>query len=95
MLMVDSPHTPERSDAAVGDDQDPLEAAGAAPLTSEQLPPEVLAVPGEGLERRPQPAKRVVIIGAGMAGLVAGFELARQGHDPVILEAQNRVGGRV
>jgi monoamine oxidase len=37
----------------------------------------------------------VLIIGAGMAGLVAGFELARQGHEPVILEAQNRVGGRV
>jgi monoamine oxidase len=93
--MVDSPHPPERSFAAVGGDQDPFEAAGAAPLTSQQLPVEVLAVPEEGLERRPQPAKRVVIIGAGMAGLVAGFELARQGHEPVILEAQNRVGGRV
>ena len=48
-----------------------------------------------GLERRDQPGKRVIIIGAGMAGLVAGYELARGGHDPVILEAQNRVGGRV
>ncbi len=37
----------------------------------------------------------MVVIGAGMAGLVAAFELARQGHDPLILEAQNRVGGRV
>jgi monoamine oxidase len=49
-----------------------------------------------GLERRDdQPGKRVIIIGAGMAGLVAGYELARAGHDPLILEAQNRVGGRV
>ena len=46
-------------------------------------------------ERRDQPAKRVLIIGAGMAGLVAAYELARAGHDPLILEAQNRVGGRV
>jgi monoamine oxidase len=30
-----------------------------------------------------------------MAGLAAGFELVRQGHDPVILEGQSRVGGRV
>jgi Monoamine oxidase len=49
----------------------------------------------EGLERRGGPAKRVIIIGAGMAGLVAGYELARAGHDPLILEGQNRVGGRV
>ena len=48
-----------------------------------------------GFERIDQPGKRVIIIGAGMAGLVAGYELARAGHDPLILEAQNRVGGRV
>jgi monoamine oxidase len=49
----------------------------------------------DGLERRDGAAKRVIIIGAGMAGLVAGYELARAGHDPLILEAQNRVGGRI
>jgi monoamine oxidase len=49
----------------------------------------------DGLERFEQPGKRVIIIGGGMAGLVAGYELARAGHDPLILEAQNRVGGRV
>jgi len=49
----------------------------------------------DGFERRDQPGKRVIIIGGGMAGLVAAYELARAGHDPLILEAQNRVGGRV
>ena len=34
-------------------------------------------------------------MGAGMAGLVAGYELLRAGHDPLILEAQNRAGGRI
>jgi len=59
------------------------------------VPDEVLSVPRHGLEPRAGQRKRVVIIGAGMAGLVAAFELARQGHDPLVLEAQNRVGGRV
>lgn len=39
--------------------------------------------------------KKIVIIGAGMAGLVAGYELSRLGHDITILEAQTRAGGRV
>ena len=39
--------------------------------------------------------KKVVIVGAGMAGLVAASELLAAGHDPLILEAQQRIGGRV
>ena len=39
--------------------------------------------------------KQVIIVGAGMAGLVAGYELKRAGHNPIILEAQQRVGGRI
>jgi monoamine oxidase len=40
-------------------------------------------------------AKRVIVIGAGLAGLVAAYELRQQGHEPLVLEAQNRVGGRI
>jgi len=39
--------------------------------------------------------KKVVIVGAGLAGLAAGYELKKAGHTPIILEAQQRVGGRV
>lgn len=39
--------------------------------------------------------KKVIIIGAGMSGLVAGYELVRAGHDVSILEARDRIGGRV
>jgi monoamine oxidase len=55
----------------------------------------IAAAARDGLERRAAPARRVVIVGAGMAGLVAAYELARAGHDPVILEARSRVGGRI
>ena len=40
------------------------------------------------------PPKKVLILGAGMAGLVAGLELTQLGHDVTILEARTRPGGR-
>ncbi|MSO79320.1 MAG: flavin monoamine oxidase family protein [Acidimicrobiia bacterium] len=56
---------------------------------------EHLAVLERGLQPRVGEPKRVLVIGAGMAGLVAASELLRAGHDPVVIEAQQRVGGRV
>jgi monoamine oxidase len=37
----------------------------------------------------------VLIVGAGVAGLTAGAELASKGHSILVLEARDRVGGRV
>jgi monoamine oxidase len=56
-----------------------------------------LNVIDKGIQKRFEGGRRkkVIIVGAGMAGLVAGYELKRAGHEPVILEAQRRVGGRV
>jgi len=66
---------------------DPAEAPPVSSAT--------VAVADAGLEGVPGQRKDVVVIGGGLAGLVAAFELKRQGHRPIILEAQNRVGGRV
>jgi monoamine oxidase len=37
---------------------------------------------------------RVVVLGAGIAGLVSAWELSQAGYDVTVLEARDRVGGR-
>lgn len=64
-------------------------------VTRTVLPDDVVRTPMTGLGGTGQPAKRVIVMGGGVAGLVAAYELVRAGHDPIVLEAQNRVGGRI
>jgi len=49
------------------------------------------------VERLPRrgPAQRVIVLGAGLAGLCSAYELQSQGHQVTVLQAQLRPGGRV
>lgn len=45
--------------------------------------------------KNPPPKTKTVILGAGLAGLASAYELARKEHEVFVLEARDRVGGRV
>ena len=56
-------------------------------------PPPALAA-SLALPKESGRGKTVAILGAGVSGLCAAYELDRAGYDCVILEAQRRAGGR-
>ena len=60
-----------------------IASPGSAKAASFALPP------GSGA------GKKVVVLGAGIAGLVAAFELRKAGYAVTVLEARGRIGGRV
>jgi monoamine oxidase len=64
-----------------------MEALGFAPVAGSYAgPPSLPLDSGRGV--------KIVILGAGIAGLTAGYELRKAGYDVTILEARDRVGGR-
>lgn len=58
-------------------------------------PPGLLRLSRHGLPTRVSSPVHVVVLGAGIAGLVAALELKRAGYRVTILEARQRVGGRI
>jgi monoamine oxidase len=63
-----------------------MAAMGLLPVPAYAGPPQLAPGSGRGV--------RVVILGAGIAGLTAAYELGKAGYDCVVLEARERPGGR-
>jgi monoamine oxidase len=63
-----------------------MAAMGLLPVPAYAGPPQLAPDSGRGV--------RVVILGAGIAGLTAAYELGKAGYDCVLLEARERPGGR-
>lgn len=49
----------------------------------------------EAVRRLPQRDKRVAVVGGGLSGLTAAFDLARKGYHLTVYEASARLGGRI
>lgn len=60
-------------------------AAGAGMLLSSSL----------GFSATRAAGKKVIVVGAGFAGLAAAYELTSAGYEVLVIEARDRVGGRV
>lgn len=74
-------------------------AGGAAAVYETMVALGMLRVPAAFAQMPDLPAthgqgQRVVILGAGIAGLTAAYELNKIGYEVIILEAKDRAGGR-
>ncbi len=63
-----------------------MAAMGLLPVPAYAGPPQLAPDSGRGV--------RVVILGAGIAGLTAAYELGKAGYECIVLEARGRPGGR-
>jgi monoamine oxidase len=71
--------------------RDALKLGGALGLATAAA---AVPVRASGAKPAPAPARRIAVVGAGLAGLTCAYELKQAGQTATVYEASDRVGGR-
>lgn len=87
-----SPSYPPTTDTSAPASATPVPQTAVPPPSNPTLTPVPTAVAAAAVTPASQ---RVIVIGAGMAGLAAAQRLAQRGIKPLVLEARDRIGGRL
>ncbi|WP_406293110.1 flavin monoamine oxidase family protein [Embleya sp. NBC_00888] len=69
-------------------------ALGLAPSSASAATPPFRAPRASDFTLTGRRPARVAVVGAGVAGLTAAYELCKAGHDVTVLDARPRIGGR-
>lgn len=86
-------HEPQQGETGTADGRSLTDRSGSRPAGESGESPRSAgatvrtSAPADGAD--------VVVIGAGMAGLTAATDLAARGRDVLVLEARDRIGGRI
>jgi monoamine oxidase len=82
------------AEEAAGPSRRAVLTGAAAAVAGSALPLSLGATPAAAAPRPPSGNPRIVIVGAGLAGLSAAYQLKNAGYTSTVVEADSRVGGR-